>query len=67
MCLIFTSYFILNAVLHVLVKYNAVIIFLQLRLRTSGSDWSDKFSLDTAGSGGSLKCKKDGKEYGVSV
>jgi len=32
-----------------------------------GSDWSDKFSLDVAGSGGFIKCKAPGIDFVVMI
>ncbi|EDO29134.1 predicted protein, partial [Nematostella vectensis] len=37
------------------------------RVRMSGSEWSGKFSLDTVGSGGSIKIKKDDKDFEFPV
>ncbi|XP_048586982.1 intermembrane lipid transfer protein VPS13A-like isoform X2 [Nematostella vectensis] len=37
------------------------------RVRMSGSEWSGKFSLDTVGSGGSIKIKKDDKDFEIGV
>ena len=42
-----------------------VIIIWQAFVRLTESDWSNKFSLDAAGSGGALKITKDGKLYEV--
>ncbi|XP_022794312.1 vacuolar protein sorting-associated protein 13A-like [Stylophora pistillata] len=36
-------------------------------VRLAASDWSNKFSLDTAGSGGALKITKDGKLYEIGM
>lgn len=35
------------------------------RVRLAAGEWSNKFSLDAAGSGGALKAKKDGKLHEV--
>jgi vacuolar protein sorting-associated protein 13A/C len=37
-------------------KKKAVVKVKHINLPTAGSDWSEKFSLDVAGSGGSVKC-----------
>jgi hypothetical protein len=37
----------------------------QTKVKLAGSDWSNKFSLDTVGSGGSMKIKRHGKEVEV--
>ena len=35
-------------------------------VRVEESDWSDKFSLDTVGSGGTVTCASHTADYGVS-
>ena len=40
--------------------------FWQARVRLAAGEWSNKFSLDAAGSGGDLKVKKGGKLHEVS-
>ena len=35
-------------------------------VRVEDSEWSDKFSLDTVGSGGTVTCASHASDYGVS-
>lgn len=36
-------------------------------IKVESGDWSDKFSLDVAGSSGVINCKSDGVIYNVSL
>lgn len=36
-------------------------------VRVETGDWSDKFSLDVAGSSGVVNCRMDGRMYNVSI
>ena len=44
-------------------------LFLSIKacLRVGDSEWSDKFSLDTVGSAGTVTCKYKGATYEVSM
>ena len=43
------------------------IFILQASLKISESEWSDKFSLDTVGSAGTVSCKLKGYNLDVSL
>lgn len=53
----------------VLFSFNAKHFFGKKKacVRVETGDWSDKFSLDVAGSSGVVNCKMDGRMYNVSI
>lgn len=52
----------------ILFSYREKVFFGKKRaaLRVENGDWSDKFSLDAAGSTGVIECKADGQLYEVT-
>ena len=46
---------------------SCVCFVVQASLKVGDSEWSDKFSLDTVGSGGTVTCKFQGHTLEVSI